>query len=834
MVKAIHPLALSLAALLLVVDTFVPKAVAAATERHDLQSQSRPPALRLDTGDEGEEGGPERSIEYFNQWIGEPLGGERLHRMWEEVLATPSEEPPGSEDFVTSWELIGPLYSINAGGGNMTGRVRDIEASTTRVLAASGGLWRFHFGPVPMTETVPASWFGSFSSRPSDPNTILLGTGEYGLGSGTGLYRTVDGGVNWTRAYMDPQPDAFHKVRWSPAGDVAYAATPDGFYRSTDGGQLWTSTLIGNVTDLSTVQGGSPNIVYAPVYSDGLYRSTDAGVTWSKMTAGGIPVSGTAEGSVDTPRPGWIYVSFTGAGVWRSTDDGASWTNITPASDPNRFWYANAIAASPVEPNYVLLGGVGARLSTDAGLSWSPLVTPNLHADYHSFSWNSDGISVWAGNDGGWFHSLDHGQTWDSSSNVMPITQFYNIDCEKTEIGYMIGGTQDNDLVYTPTQDLFWYDKGEGDGAGTCVDLYTLGRMWGIHGVFGGNLPYHRERTADGGASWQEVDNGIDANSGAGVIRGDNAFNPWLVTSAGRYVYDSTDGFNWTKSNPSPFPANVANVTSSTRVSPNSVAYACMLYPVGGQSLFVRDGGVWVDRSAGLPAGRPVHKVVPHPWSGNYADEAWALMNGINNPGQKIFHTTNRGITWTNVSGNLPDVPIGDLVVNPHDTNLLFVGTLLGCYRSTDGGANWERWNNGLTPAVMVTEMAYIDLTPSGGPFYVVAATHGRSVWRRVGLGTDPASAGGTLPTAPLRLDMSTPNPVSSQATLRFFLSQAGPARMEVYDVRGERVSTALDATLSGGFHELAVDGRTLAPGVFFCRLESGGRTAVRKITVVH
>ncbi len=789
--------------------------------------------------EEGEDGGPQRSIDYFNQWIGEPLTPERLHQMWDEVLATPSEPPAGAQDFVNSWELIGPLYSVNPGSGYMTGRVRDIEASTTRVLAASGGLWRFHFGPIPMTESIPASWFGSFSSKPGDSNTILVGTGEYLIGSGTGLYKTLDGGATWMHAYMTPEPAQFHKVRWSPTGAVAYAATTSGFYRSTDGGLVWSRTLTANVTDLSTDDSGYyPNLVYACVYNDGLHRSNDAGVTWSKMTDGGIPLTGTQEGAVSTPAhspfvPGWIYVSFVNAGVWRSTDGGATWANITPASDPHRFWYANVIVADRWENNYVLLGGVGARVSADGGATWTALVTPNLHADYHAFSWNSDGVGVWAGNDGGWFHSTDHGFTWDSSANVMPITQFYNIDCEKSEIGYMIGGTQDNDLVYTPTQDLFWSDKGEGDGAGVSVDLYTLGRMWGMHGVFGGNLSYHRERTTNGGVSWQEVDNGIDPNTNAGVIRGDNGFNPWLITSAGPHVYDSVDlGDTWTKSNTTPFPSNIANLTSSTRVNPNAVAYACMAGVVGGQSLFVRDGGVWVDRSAGLPVGYTVRKVVPHPWSGNYADEAWALMNGISNPGQKIYHTTNRGVTWTNATGDLPNVPVGDLVVNPRSTNQLVLGSMLGCYRSIDGGAHWERWNNGLPPSVMVTEMSYIDLTPSDGPFYVVAATHGRSAWRRIILGTDPAAVENAG--APLPLDLSIANPVVERATLQFFLPQAGPARIEVYDVRGERVATVLDATVSQGRHEIELDGRTLAPGVFFCRLDSGDRTVVRKITVVR
>jgi hypothetical protein len=118
----------------------------------------------------------------------------------------------------------------------------------------------------------------------------------------------------------------------------------------------------------------------------------------------------------------------------------------------------------------------------------------------------------------------------------------------------------------------------------------------------------------------------------------------------------------------------------------------------------------------------------------------------------------------------------------------------------------------------------------------VVAATHGRSAWRRIILGTDPAAVENIdADGSPLRLNLSVANPVTAQgATVQFFLPQAGPARVEVYDVGGDRVATVLDATLSQGPHVVSLDGRTLTPGVFFCRLESGGRKVVRKITVVR
>lgn len=692
-----------------------------------------------DRGDASESAERRTEIEYFRHLVGGNLDVARTREMWKEAQAVPSEAQGTAA--VNAWQLVGPIYSTNVGGGRMTGRVRDIDAVNLRVLAASGGLWRFNYGAVPMSDAVPASRFGAFATSPSDPNTILLGTGEYAYGGGTGLYKSTDGGATWALKPMVPTPWAFLRIRYSPDGSVVHAATTFGYFRSTDGGDTWTNTLGGTATDLSTVA-GDPSLVFVTLQGSGLWRSTDAGVTWSQVTGGGIPTTGTGLGAVSAiltspSGPLWIYVAFDTA-VWRSTDGGVTWSDVSPPYNVGNSGYGPVISVCPGDPNTVLYGNVSFNRSTDAGANWSKIVSSNLHADYHVFAWDADGVGVWAGNDGGWFHSADRGQTWDSSANVMPITQFYNIDCEKSEIGYMIGGTQDNNTLFTPNQALYWTDPAlhstEGDAMGVCINLYDPTQMWAVSGEASGSYTFPRFRTTDGGQTWQEVNSGIDPNSyWGGEIRTDNAYPVDLVTSAGPYVYESTDGTTWAKSNLTPFPANISHLTSSTRVSPNAVLYAA-LSGTGPGRLYVRDGGTWYERSSGLPAGG-VTKVVPHPWAA-YANEAWALMSTTS--GSRIFYTTDRGVSWTDITGDFPTgVPITDLVPNPRTVGELYVGTMLGCYRSKNGGVNWERWNNGMPQSAIVSEMSYIDLTPSTGQFFVVAGTFGRSVWKRDVSGED-------------------------------------------------------------------------------------------------
>jgi hypothetical protein len=95
-------------------------------------------------------------------------------------------------------------------------------------------------------------------------------------------------------------------------------------------------------------------------------------------------------------------------------------------------------------------------------------------------------------------------------------------------------------------------------------------------------------------------------------------------------------------------------------------------------------------------------------------------MIGPNDPGVgHVFETMNGGTSWSDISGNLPDAPMDDIVFeNGH----LVVASDFGVFTSSDDGATWSRLGTNL-PTVVVDQLT---VDPNGT---LVAATHGRGIW---------------------------------------------------------------------------------------------------------
>ncbi|MCC6398107.1 MAG: T9SS type A sorting domain-containing protein, partial [Bacteroidetes bacterium] len=83
-------------------------------------------------------------------------------------------------------------------------------------------------------------------------------------------------------------------------------------------------------------------------------------------------------------------------------------------------------------------------------------------------------------------------------------------------------------------------------------------------------------------------------------------------------------------------------------------------------------------------------------------------------------------------------------------------------------------------------------------------------------------------------LEQNYPNPFNPATTIRFALPSSGNARLEVYNMLGERVATILDEIRSAGVHAVRFDADGLPSGTYFYRLTAGGEVRTRRMVLLR
>ena len=154
------------------------------------------------------------------------------------------------------------------------------------------------------------------------------------------------------------------------------------------------------------------------------------------------------------------------------------------------------------------------------------------------------------------------------------------------------------------------------------------------------------------------------------------------------------------------------------------------------------DGGStspWTEKTGTLPNARPLMDIVVGHAD---ADRVAVCYGGTNVTGATghVFISTNGGDNWTDISGDLPDVSVNAIALDPNDANTIYAGTDAGVYRTTNLGTNWQAFDNGI-PNVIITDL-HVDVINN----LLFAATMGRGMYK---LNIAP---GGVEPTVDLYL----------------------------------------------------------------------------------
>jgi len=603
-----------------------------------------------------------------------------------------------------------------------------------------GATWR-HLG---LEETLQIA---RIRVDPRDPDVAYVAAlgNAWGPSEARGVYRTQDGGLTWKKVLyrdvnsgaidleLDPSnPDVLYasllELRRFPWG-FRSAGSGTGLFKSTDGGDTWTE-----LTDRPGLPGGpkgrigiavspaNPRRVWAIIDAElgkkGLFRSDDAGATWTRVNE-----------NADLLQRPWYYdhvfadpadentVWVLNVRAWKSTDGGETFRVVsTPHPDHHDLWI------DPRNPDRMIQGSDGgASVSFDGGRSWSGLLNQSTAQLYHVVADRRTPYRVYAAQQDNTTISVP------SRSDLGRITieDWYTVG--GGEDGYVAVNTADPDIVYAG--DHHWvnrYDHRTGQvrdispnpethyGWGSADINY---RFWWTFPIMTSPHDPHVlyvtsqfvHRSSDEGQTW-------------------NVISPDLTRADPRTLertpsYDEPEtGEYWGPITREAYGPEWYATIFAFAESPMTPGVLWAGSDDGYMHLS-RDGGAnWTDVTIpDLPEFALVSIIEP-----SHHDPATAYVAAtrykLSDYTPYLYRTRDYGWTWTRITTGIREDDFTRVIrEDPVRPGLLYAGTERGVYVSFDAGDRWSSLRLNL-PVVPVHDLALVDGD-------LVAATHGRSFW---------------------------------------------------------------------------------------------------------
>ena len=623
--------------------------------------------------------------------------------------------------------------------------------------------------------------------HPTDPNTLYAATWQRRRAkfndprngpaftqstdyfTGSGIWKTTDGGTNWT-----------------PVND----GLPEARYRGRIGIDIARSR---------------PETIYAFVDNYEIAREADAD---------------TEVDAYGRPRGGVIR----GATVFRSDDGGSSWRRT---SEQDEFmenlggtygWVFGQMRVDPNNPDRIYVMGLGLNVSKDGGRTFSRLT--GMHGDHHGLYIDPNNSEYLVNNnDGGAYVSYDGGENW-RFFRELPMVQFFNVNFDLGDPFRVYGSVQDHGS-YSGIVDLsngrhdipaVEFDSAPGgEGSHHAIDPRDPNLVYSA-GFYGS---ISRRNLATG----ENTSIVPSAAPGEPPLRGQ-----WLahfiisphdantIYHGMNFVFKSTNqGDDWERISPDLSHNDVdriGDIQFQTIVAlSESPIRQGLLYAGtddGRVHVTMNDGESWTDISSGLHPDRFTSEVVA-----SRLDEGtvYVTQNGRRSDdfAPYVWKSTDYGQTWQSIANGIPFGPVNIIREDPKNDNILYAGNDVGVYVSLNKGEQWHALSHEL-PSTFVH-----DLVIHPREDIMVVATHGRGMFafdvRQLQQLTPAIVASsshvfgaedGVLPSGGRGGSGSN----GQSAYLHYWLGADADVSLEVQDGQGRMVNV-LEASGSAGLHQI-------------------------------
>ncbi|MDB4892725.1 MAG: hypothetical protein JWL61_4580 [Gemmatimonadetes bacterium] len=655
--------------------------------------------------------------------------------------------------------------------------------------ATGGGLWKTTDGGTSWGAVtdgfMKSSSVGAIGVCAANPDVVYIGTGEgqwrAQMNTGDGAYASRDAGKTWKHIGLASSTGqtAITRMRVHPTDcNLVYAAVlgdpygpnPErGVYRSSDGGVNWTRVLFrsntAGVSDL-VMDPADPRTLYATVWdavrppwggvtgtTSGIFKTTDGGDHWTELTRNpGLPkgrigkIAIAVSGADRNRLYSVIEADPDSAGVFSSSDAGATWERINGDNAlAHRAEYYVRIYADPKARDRIYVLNRNVYRSDDGGKTYRTISTP--HGDNQDM-WIDPGNTnrIVEANDGGANVTVNGGQTW--TNRDYTTAQIYHITTTNDFPYLVCGAHQDNSSKCVPSDGNgdFWYLGPAGEQG--YIAMHPTKTTLGYGGSQRGGMVRYDRATGQK----QDIDIWPDMSDGERPNQLKERFqwtfpilmspqDPSVVYAGSQHLWRTKNGgLDWERISPDLTRADPKTLVGSDMpINDHSgTDYYATIFTIGltkldaniiwtgsddGRIHVTRDGGkTWKNVTPpGMPDFAKASLITTSPHSAGTAYLA-AEKYKLQDIAPYIFKTEDFGATWTKIVNGIEE---GDFVravrEDPVRKGLLFAGAEHAPYISFDTGAHWQRISLGL-PDVQVSD---IDVKDND----VVISTFGRGIY---------------------------------------------------------------------------------------------------------
>jgi photosystem II stability/assembly factor-like uncharacterized protein len=616
--------------------------------------------------------------------------------------------------------------------------------------------------------------------HPTDPDIVYVAASGHAWTDNEmrGVFKTTDGGATWSKVlYRSPSTGAIDLVMDSAAPNTLYAATwqrtrrkwsdprvepgysDSGIWKTVDAGKSWqpideglpAARFRGRIgIDVSR---SNPNVLYALV---------------DNYEPGRAPL----EGEHDAYGRRITEARIKSAEIYRSDDKGKQWRKVSPSNEymtrhsGTYGWVFGQIRVDPTDENTIYSLGLNLNVSRNGGRSFTEL--RGMHADHHGLWIDSQNPSTLLNaNDGGFYSSADAGKTWTFAVNAGGA-QFCNVSLDNRNPAWAYGSIQDHgsrrgQVVLAKGRDNIppqeWEAAPGGEGSFHAIDVADADVVYS-HGFYGNftrtNQAVATPRRTDRGSPGEPDEPGErqrPTTAGVVAIRprlGEAApelraqwmapiiasiHQPGVIYAGYQFIFQSPNrGQTWRRIS--------ADLTSNdaTRMlmrSSSSIPFQTitalaespitkgLLYAGtddGRLHVTTDDGETWIDLTSALPTQKWHSRVVP---SRHAADTVYVTQRGREDDdfGVYVYKSIDRGKTFSSIAANIPAGSVNVIAEDPRNPAVLYLGTDVGAFLSTNAGGEWYVLGSNL-PTVQVADLAF-----QARDNVIVIATYGRGMY---------------------------------------------------------------------------------------------------------